>query len=98
MTWQPNPQVTFDGSTFTGAVIDSVTVTRGRDSVYADMRPGYAQVTMRDVDEGVEVQVGRRMVVTVDDSSGAPVTLFTGTVSDWRSEALPTVDDSPLVT
>lgn len=98
MSWQPNPQVTFDGSTFTGAVIESVTVTRGRDSVYADMRPGYAQVTMRDVDEGVQVEVGRRMVVTVNDSAGAPVTLFTGVVSDWRSEALPVADGGPLVT
>ena len=98
MSWVPNPRVRFAGSSFTGAVVDSVTVTRGRDSVYADMRPGYAQVVMRDVDEGLEVEVGRTMTVTVDDSAGQPVTLFTGTVSDWRSEALPTVDDSPLVT
>lgn len=98
MTFIPNPQVTFDGSTFTGAVIDSVTVTRGRDSVYADMRPGYAQVTMRDVDEDVEVEIGRRMVVTVDDNAGNPVTLFTGVVSDFRAVALPTADGVPLVT
>lgn len=98
MTYLPNPTVTIAGQDYTGRTVGQVTVNRGRDTVYAQPSAGYASVELIDVTQGsLGFTVGAELVVSVEDSSGNPLRLFTGLVSDWQSNVIATGDE-PVVT
>jgi hypothetical protein len=82
MTFQADPTVTIRGVDFTGDTIDEVTVTRGRDTVYAEPQPGFA--TLRLIDKtgaGFPIEVGDP--VSIDLEPGR--TVFVGTITDWTA-------------
>jgi hypothetical protein len=75
-----------------------VDISRGRDTVYANPAAGYASVELIDVDSGgLGFQAGAAISITVEDSAGAPVPVFTGIVSDWRSDVI-AAQGEPVVT
>ena len=83
MTWSPTATVTIAGVDFTGDTIGTVTIRRGRDDVYSDPVAGYAVVTLIDTDgTGFDIDPAVQLRVTLDDSTGSPVALFTGNVTD----------------
>lgn len=97
MSWQPNPTVTINNSDYTGRAIDRVTITRGRNTVYGSPRAGYATLSIIDVTNGgAGFEVGARVEVTVEDTSGDPVTVFAGQLADWTSRIVP-AQPEPLV-
>jgi hypothetical protein len=86
MTWTPAPTVTIGDTAFTTAALETVRIQRGRDQVYAEPRAGYAILELIDLDgTGINLNVLDTLTVTVNDAAGQPVTLFTGSVSDWSA-------------
>lgn len=83
MTWQPATTVTIDELDYTGDTVGTVTIRRGRDTVYADPVAGYATVQLIDkTGESLDIVLGTRLDVTVEDSTTADVALFSGLVTD----------------
>ena len=83
MTFAPAPTVRIAGVDYTADAIDAVTITRGRDTVYAEPQPGFATVRLIDkTGQGIGIQVGDR--VLIDLVPGRRV--FWGTVTDWTAQ------------
>jgi hypothetical protein len=97
--WRPNPTVEIGGTDYTAQAIDRIRIFRGRRTVYERPNAGYASISLRDIGDMPDVQVGREVVVRIDDIYGIPFVLFTGTLSDWQSDAQPaqTAPSSPTV-
>jgi hypothetical protein len=88
VSWMPNPTVTIAGQDYTGRTVDSVSLRRGRDTVYASPQAGYATVALINTGGMVEPVVGDLVTVTLDDSSSVAQPLFSGFVSDWQSDVV----------
>ena len=83
MPWSPNATVTIDGVDFTEESLWNVTITYGRTTIWEQARAGYASIDILNItntDYGFDMNLP--VVITVDDSSGNPVTLFTGKISN----------------
>lgn len=86
MAWSPNATVTIGGVDYTGEALETVRIDRGRDTVFQEPRAGYAILELIDLDgQGLDFDVLDSLTVTLDDSNGDPVTVYSGTVSDWSS-------------
>ncbi|HEY7821858.1 MAG TPA: hypothetical protein VIG24_03435 [Acidimicrobiia bacterium] len=97
MTYQPNPTVSIGGTDYTGRTIESVQITRGRQTVYEEPRAGYAMIRIIDVDDNnLGFAVGADVQVTAETSAGSAVPLFTGRVSDW-SASVEAALDGPVI-
>ena len=94
--WKPEPTVTIGGVSFTGQTVDSVRIERGRRTPYEVPRAGYASFQLRDVGDMAEIRVGQEVVITMNNTSGAPTTIFTGLLSDWSASTVATRGD-PVV-
>ena len=83
MTWSPAPKLTISGVDYTGATLETVRITRGRPEVFAEPRAGYLIAELIDLTgNGIPVRPFDRLEFTIDDSTGTPVTVFAGRVSD----------------
>ena len=83
MTYQPNATVTINGVDLSGITLETVRVVRGREEVFAEPRAGYAICELIDLNgTGLGILPLQTMSITVDDSTGSPVDVFTGTISD----------------
>lgn len=83
MTWSPNATVTIDGTDFTEKSLWNVSITYGRTTIWEQARAGYATIdilNLNNTDFGLDMN--HTVVITVDDSTGNPVTLFTGKISN----------------
>jgi hypothetical protein len=83
MTWQPNATVTIDGEDFTEESLWNVSISYGRTTIWEQARAGYASIdilNLNNLDYGFDMN--HEVVITVEDSSGDPVTLFTGKISN----------------
>lgn len=83
MPWSPNATVTIDGVDFTQESLWNVSVTYGRTTIWEQARAGYASIDILNItntDYGFDMNLP--VVITVEDSSGDPVTLFTGKISN----------------
>jgi hypothetical protein len=86
MSWTPVVTVTIAGTDYTGDTVDLIRLTRGRNTVYTSVQPAVASITLLDKDgTGIVPNVADSVTVTVEDSTGNPVTLFVGEVSDWST-------------
>jgi hypothetical protein len=86
MTWTPVITVTIAGQDFTGATVDLVQLRRGRRNVYTTVQAAVASITLLDVaGTGIVPTVADSLVVTLEDTAGAPVTLFVGEISDFNT-------------
>jgi hypothetical protein len=83
MPYTINPRVTINGIEYKDKTINGVTLTNGRTSVDEQPRAGYATINLVTADNDFpNIEIDQKVVVKVDDSSGNPVTLWTGWVSD----------------
>lgn len=81
MTWAPLPTVTVAGVDFTDDTVGQVTITRGRDNVYADPATSYARIQIVDLTgAGLDLAILRQVTVKVKDSASADVTVFRGEI------------------
>jgi len=86
MPWSPNATVTIDGVDFTQESLWNVSVTYGRTTIWEQARAGYASIDILNItntDYGFDMNLP--VVITVEDSSGDPVTLFTGKISNMSN-------------
>ena len=86
MTWTPQPTITIGADDFTGSTLQTVRITRGRAEVFSEPRASYCIAELIDLDgTGLDFQVLDDFSVSIVDSTGAHVPVFTGTISDWTS-------------
>ena len=97
MTYLPNPQITINGQDYTGQTINRVRITRGRRTPYERPNAGYANIELRDIGDLTPLRVGREVAVTLDDTNGNPVTVFTGLLSDWTSQTIATGSEPVVI-
>lgn len=86
MTWDPNCQVTIGGVSYTSDVLDGVNLSYGRQTVWEQPRASFANVRVLTLDEThFDGEINDVLVITADDSSGNPITLFTGNITNIKS-------------
>lgn len=82
MGWNPNAVVTVNGIDYTDKSLWGVQVNYGRTTVWEQARAGYATVQIVNVNDAhLQFEVNQSLVITVQDSVGVPVTVFTGLVT-----------------
>jgi hypothetical protein len=86
MTYDINPQVIINDVEYKGITVNGVTLTSGRTTVDEQPRAGFATIILVTPDNSFpSIEIDYKVVVKIDDSSGNPVTLWTGWVSDIQS-------------
>ena len=87
MTWLPNATVIVGGVSYTTETLWDVSITYGRTNVWQQARAGYASVAILNKNNVHNLfQINDSLVITIDDSAGSPLTIFTGIVTDIQSE------------
>lgn len=82
MTWAPNATVTINGVDFTGNTLNNASVNFGRSSVWEQPRASYASVEIFNPDNtNNNFEVNDSLNITLDDTAGNPITVFTGKVT-----------------
>jgi hypothetical protein len=83
MTWNPNPTVIIDGISFTNKSLWNVSVSYGRTTIWEQARAGYATISILNANnQDFGFDMNHDVTITVEDSNGDPVTLFTGKISN----------------
>lgn len=98
MTWSPNPTVTIDGFDFTGEALWGATISTGRSSIWEQPRAGVATVqvvNLNNTDLGINANMP--LTIKVNNSSGTPVTLFKGSVTDISNTVVANGIESTVV-
>ena len=81
--YTPNPAVLIDGVTYTGDTLNGVSITTGRTSVDEQPRAGYCTITLITFNNDIPVvEIDHSVQVEIDDTTGTPVIIFAGFVSD----------------
>lgn len=81
MTWIIDPTVQINGTDWTSDTLNGVSITYGRSDIWEQPRAGYANISIYNTTNAhFTVELNDPVVITVDDSAGNPVTVFTGKV------------------
>ena len=87
MTWKPNGTVQINGTTYTDKTLWNVQISNGRTNVLDQSRAGFASVQLLSTDgTHYNVQLNDTVTIKVENSSAVDVTVFTGKVTDVRSD------------
>jgi hypothetical protein len=87
MTWKPNGTVTINGNVYTNQTLWNVQISYGRSNVLDQSRAGFANVQLLSTDgTHYNIQLNDTMVIEVENSTATDVTVFTGKVTDVRSD------------
>jgi hypothetical protein len=87
MTWKPNGTVTINGNAYTNQTLWNVQISYGRSNVLDQSRAGYANVQLLSTDgTHFNIQLNDTMVIEIEDSSAVDVAVFTGKVTDIKSD------------
>jgi len=87
MTWKPQGTVTIGGTAYTTKTLWNVQISNGRTNVLDQSRAGFASVQLLSTDgTHFNIQLNDTVVVKVKNSSNVDVTVFTGKVTDVRSD------------
>jgi len=82
MTWNPNGTVQINGTTYTDKTLWNVQISYGRTNVLDQSRAGFASIQLLSTDgTHYNVQLNDLVVIKLEDSSAADVTVFTGRVT-----------------
>lgn len=86
MTWIPDASVTINGTNFDNKSLNGIQVSYGRTSIWEQPRAGYATVDiLNTTNTDFAFQPNQSVVITIDNSAGTPVTIFTGKITDIRN-------------
>lgn len=98
MTWKPEGTVTIDGTAYTDNTLWNVQISYGRSNIWDQSRAGFANVQLLSTN-GVHynIEVNDTMVITVKDSDGTDVTVFTGKVTDIENSVQASGDAATVV-
>lgn len=87
MTWNPNATVTIGGVDFTGSTLNGVSINYGRPTIWDQPRSSYAQISiLNSTNTNYNFEINDPVVVTVEDSDGTIITVFTGSLTDLSNE------------
>jgi len=83
VTWKPEGTVTIGGIAYTDKTLWNVQISYGRSNIWDQSRAGFANVQLLSTN-GVHynIELNDSLVITVKNSVGTPVTVFTGKVTD----------------
>jgi len=82
MSWTIDPTVTINGTDFTSDSLNGVSINNGRSTIWEQPRYGYASIRIKnDTDVPLNIALNESVVITVDNFTGTPTTVFTGKVS-----------------
>lgn len=87
MTWTPNATVTINGVDFTGSSLNGVSINYGRTTIWNQARSTFASISIlnsTNTDYGFEINDS--VSVSIEDSDGTIITVFTGTITDVSNE------------
>lgn len=83
MTWQPNTTVTIDGVSYNSQTVARLSLTAGRTNVDEQPRAGYGTITLIQTDDQhINIDLGARLQVDIDNSTGNPTSIFRGLITD----------------
>ena len=87
MNWVINPVVTINGTDFTADVLNGLSINYGRSDIWEQPRTSIANVQILNDDDSIfTAQLNDLVIVTVNDSAGNPITVFTGQVNTISSQ------------
>lgn len=83
MTWNPNATVTIAGNDFTGNTLNGLAIHYGRPTIWQQARSSYATIDiLNTTNVNNDFEINDPVVVTVKDSDGTTVTVFTGVITE----------------
>lgn len=86
MSWIPNATVTINGTNYDANTLQGVQVSFGRQNIWEQPRAGYAVINVLNLtNSDYGFQPNQNVVITMDNSSGTPITIFTGKITDIRN-------------
>lgn len=81
--WTPVWSVTIDGTEYKNVTLSNLTIGSGRTDIYSQAIAGYCNLTMINTNgASITVNVNSSVSVKVNNSSGTPVAIFGGYVTD----------------
>lgn len=83
MTWNPNTIVTINGVQYEDDTLAGLSISYGRNTVWEQSRAGYATIQILNLTNANNLyEVNDSVTIRIDDSSGNPITIFTGKVHE----------------
>jgi hypothetical protein len=87
--WNPVWKVELDGVEYTNAVLANLSIRSGRTNIYEQAQAGYVNLQLLDVSQAtIPVFINSTISVSIQDTSGAYVAIFGGSVVDIGLEVL----------
>lgn len=81
MTWVIDPTVQINGTNYTSDTLNGVSINYGRSTIWEQPRAGYASIqVLNDDNSALSIQLNDPVTISVDNSAGTPLTVFTGKV------------------
>lgn len=82
MTWNPNATVTIAGVDFTGNTLNGLAIHYGRPTIWDQARASYATIDiLNSTNVNNDFEINDPVVVTIKDSDGTTITVFTGVIT-----------------
>lgn len=86
MSWVIDPTVQINGTDYTTDVLNGVSVNYGRSTIWEQPRAGYASIQILNLNNSpLGIVLNDPVLIKVDNSTGTPLTVFTGKVSSVTS-------------
>jgi hypothetical protein len=81
--WNPIYRIKVNGSTVTSATLSGLTITSGRNDIYAQPNAGYCSLTLIETTQSsVPFEINDAVTIEVQDSTATYVNLFGGFITD----------------
>jgi hypothetical protein len=81
--WTPTWSIEIDGVEYKNVTLANLNIGSGRTDIYSQAVAGYCNLTLINLDDsGIDPTINSSVTVFVDDSSGDPVALFGGSITD----------------
>lgn len=81
--WTPTWSVEIDGVEYKDVALSNLNIGAGRNDIYTQAIAGYCNLTLINLDDsGINPTINSSVTVYVNDSTGTPVALFGGSITD----------------
>lgn len=81
--WTPTWSVEIDGVEYKDVALSNLNIGAGRNDIYTQAIAGYCNLTLINLDDsGINPTINSGVTVYVNDSTGTPVALFGGSITD----------------
>lgn len=81
--WTPTWSVQIDGTEYKNVTLANLVIGSGRSDIYTQAIAGYLNVTLINLDDSpISAAINSGVTIFVNDSSGIPVALFGGSITD----------------